>query len=89
MSKRPHLYKATCRLYLLFDRVNSSFYRRFEELCNFVSGPVALFKAFQIVMVRLTLSASADLDGYRHLGPYQVENRIERIGYPSYRETDA
>ena len=40
-------------------------------------------------MAGFTLSASADLDGYRHWGPYQEENRIERIGYPSYRETDA
>ena len=45
MSKRPHLYKATCRLYLLFDRVNSSFYRRFEELGNLGSRPVALVKS--------------------------------------------
>ena len=66
MSKRPHLYKATCRLYLLFYRVNSSFYRRFEELGNFGSKPVALVKAFQVARVVLTLSASADLDGYRH-----------------------
>jgi hypothetical protein len=66
MSKRPHLYKATCRLYLLFDRVNTSFYRRFEELGNFGSRPIALVKAFQVTRAELTLSASADLDGYQH-----------------------
>jgi hypothetical protein len=66
MSKRPYLYKATCRLYLLFDRANSSFYRRFEELGNFGSRPAALVKAFQVARTGLTLSASADLDGYQH-----------------------
>jgi hypothetical protein len=47
-SERPYLYKTTCRLYLLSDRVDSSFYRWFEELGNFGSRPVALVKAFQV-----------------------------------------
>jgi hypothetical protein len=33
--QKCHLYKATCSLYLLFDRGDGSFYRRFEELRNF------------------------------------------------------
>jgi hypothetical protein len=48
MSKRAHFYKATGSLYLLFDRTNSSFYRRFEELGNFGPRPVSLVKAFQV-----------------------------------------
>jgi hypothetical protein len=47
MYERAHPYKATCSLYLLFDRTNGGFYRRFEELGNFGPRPVSLVEVFQ------------------------------------------
>jgi hypothetical protein len=87
-SKKSYLYETTCTLYLLLDRIHSSFDRWSKELRNFRARIILQSKKSNSQEL-LTPSASADLDGYRHWGPYQEENQTEHIEVPSYHETDA